>query len=243
MRVYPMGLLIGKSKRNLRALYGTICTHRKFRADDRDGEPLSGGKVYSYASGTSTPAALYADPELTTALENPVILDASGEALFYYNGSSYKLTLTDKDDVPQWTIDPVSGSAGGGSASAGVGWGKNTIELRPGAGNCASRRRRVSHLGAGAGGDRVGERSHRHQSGAHPCRPGHPGTPRLLGRADQSRRRHGDHGRQSSGPCLTTAAGEWAGDPHRVRRDLRRHRGGVRDGPLGDVSPGDEAGE
>ena len=107
----------------------------KFRADDRDGEPLSGGKVYSYASGTSTPAALYADPELTTALENPVILDASGEALFYYNGSSYKLTLTDKDDVPQWTIDPVSGSAGGGSASAGVGWGKNTIELRPGAGS------------------------------------------------------------------------------------------------------------
>ena len=106
----------------------------KFRADDRDGNPLSGGRLYSFLSGTSTPAALYADPELTQPLPQPVILDASGEALFYYNGAAYGLTLCDADDVEQWTIDPVVGGLGGATGVMGLGIGANTVLLRPTAG-------------------------------------------------------------------------------------------------------------
>jgi hypothetical protein len=106
----------------------------RFRADDRDGNPLSGGKIYAFASGTSTPLAVYDDVELTTALVQPIVLDASGEAEFYYSGASYRLVLTDKDDVPQWEIDPVTGGFGGSTGVAGLGIGSNTVLLRPGAG-------------------------------------------------------------------------------------------------------------
>lgn len=108
---------------------GTLGLYPKFRADDLDGNPLEGGRLYSFLSGTSTPLALYADAALTTALPNPLVLDASGEALFYYGPATYKLALHDAADVPLWVIDPVTGTGGG--ASAGVGWGQNTVELRP----------------------------------------------------------------------------------------------------------------
>jgi hypothetical protein len=112
---------------------GQLATYPIFRAFDRDGEPLAGGKVYAYLSGTSTPHALYADAELTTPLENPVILDSSGEAEFYYDGAAYKLLLTDKDDVEQWLLDPVSGS--GSTGLPGLGMGTNTVLIRPTAGS------------------------------------------------------------------------------------------------------------
>jgi hypothetical protein len=114
---------------------GQLATYPLFRAFDRDGEPLAGGKVYSYLSGTSTPHALFADADLTTPLENPVILDSSGEAEFYYNGSLYKLLLTDKDDVEQWLLDPVSGA--GSTGLPGLGMGTNTVLIRPSAGVAA----------------------------------------------------------------------------------------------------------
>lgn len=76
---------------------------------------------------------MYADAELTTALPNPIILDASGEALFYSNGQALKWILRDAQDVLQWEIDPVHGT-GTGSAAAGVGWGKNTVRLQPASG-------------------------------------------------------------------------------------------------------------
>jgi hypothetical protein len=88
--------------------------------------------LYSFLSGTSTPQSLYADAELTTALPNPLVLDSSGEALFYYGPAQYKLALHDAQDVPQWVIDPVAGT-GGGAAAAGMGLGSNTVELRPAA--------------------------------------------------------------------------------------------------------------
>jgi hypothetical protein len=111
---------------------GTLGIYPRFRAGDADNNPLEAGKLYSYLAGTSTPVALYADAELTTALSNPLVLDASGEATYYYGPFTYKLALHDAQDVPQWVIDPVTGT-GGGAASAGIGLGSNTVELRPGA--------------------------------------------------------------------------------------------------------------
>lgn len=72
------------------------------------GAPLVGGKVYTYAAGTSTPLATYTSQAGTTPNTNPVILDANGEADIWLTGaSSYKFTLTDSDDVVQWTVDNI----------------------------------------------------------------------------------------------------------------------------------------
>jgi hypothetical protein len=95
------------------------------------GQPLEGGLLYSFLSGTSQPQSLYADAALTTALPNPLVLDSSGEATYFYGPFTYKLALHDANDVPQWVIDPVTGTGGGGGASAGIGWGQYTVELVP----------------------------------------------------------------------------------------------------------------
>lgn len=81
-----------------------------FRAFDSNGAPLAGGKLYSYAAGTSTPLATYQDEQLTTPHTNPVILDASGEAtIFIEDGVAYKFNLTDALDVQQnnWPVDNI----------------------------------------------------------------------------------------------------------------------------------------
>jgi microcystin-dependent protein len=81
-----------------------------FRAWDTNGDPLAGGKLYSYAAGTSTPLATYTDEQLTTPHTNPIILDASGEAtIFIEDGVAYKFNLLDADDVQQdnWPVDNI----------------------------------------------------------------------------------------------------------------------------------------
>lgn len=82
----------------------------KFRAFDSDGNPLSGGKLYTYASGTTTPQATFTDATGAVANANPVILDANGEADVWYSPLNYKLVLKDANDVIQWTKDKFSGS-------------------------------------------------------------------------------------------------------------------------------------
>ncbi len=83
----------------------------KFKAFDDNGNPLSGGKVYSYAVGTTTPAATYptvSDAEASTnANTNPVILDSRGEADIVVF-TSIKLILTDADDNQIWSFDEIN---------------------------------------------------------------------------------------------------------------------------------------
>lgn len=114
------------------AEFGIIGLYPRFRADSSDGLPLEGGRLYAFHAGTSTPLALYADAALTTPLPHPIVLNDQGEATFYYGTSPYALTLTDANDVPQWTIDPVTGTGSGGIAAAGIGFGRLTVEIRPG---------------------------------------------------------------------------------------------------------------
>lgn len=79
-----------------------------FQAFDLNGDPLEGGKLYTYEAGTSTPKATFIDASGVTANTNPIILDAAGQAIVYLVGS-YKLVLTDADDVLQspYPIDGV----------------------------------------------------------------------------------------------------------------------------------------
>jgi len=79
----------------------------KFQALDDTGAPLAGGKLYTYASGTSTPKTTWADAGEVTPNANPVVLDSRGEATLYGNGS-YKFILKTSSDVTVWTVDSIA---------------------------------------------------------------------------------------------------------------------------------------
>lgn len=76
---------------------------------DANGTPLVGGKVYTYAAGTTTPLATFTDASALTPNTNPVILDARGECnLWFSTATSYKVILKDANDVLQWSVDNIS---------------------------------------------------------------------------------------------------------------------------------------
>lgn len=82
------------------------------------GVPLVGGKLYTYAAGTTTPLATYTTASGAVANTNPVILDSRGEAAVWLGTSSYKLKLTDANNVEIWTADQISGSLTNGFITA-----------------------------------------------------------------------------------------------------------------------------
>jgi hypothetical protein len=77
---------------------------------DANGNPLAGGKLYSYQAGTSTPQATYTDSTGSTPNANPVIFDANGDASVWLDPAlSYKFVLKDSNDVTIRTVDNVVG--------------------------------------------------------------------------------------------------------------------------------------
>jgi len=72
------------------------------------GVPLSGGKVYTYIAGTTTPQATFTDYTGATPNTNPIILNSRGEANIWLGGALYKFRLTDANDVEIWTVDYIS---------------------------------------------------------------------------------------------------------------------------------------
>jgi uncharacterized coiled-coil protein SlyX len=78
---------------------------------DESGEPLAGGKLYFYLSGTSTPTGTWADAELVNLNSNPIILDSAGRLpndVFLDPDVTYKVVLKASNDVTIWTADPVN---------------------------------------------------------------------------------------------------------------------------------------
>lgn len=90
-----------------------------------DGKPLVGGKLYTYAAGTTTPLASYTSYTGTTANTNPVILDSRGEASVWLGLSRYKFVLKDANDVEIWTQDNLIMSPGADGSGAYGTWGIN----------------------------------------------------------------------------------------------------------------------
>lgn len=81
----------------------------KFQAFDTNGNPLSGGKLYTYSAGTTTPQVTYTDQGGGTPNANPVVLDTRGEADVWLDPALvYKLVLADSADVTIWTVDQVN---------------------------------------------------------------------------------------------------------------------------------------
>jgi hypothetical protein len=69
------------------------------------GLPLVGGKVYTYAAGTTTPLATYTDAGGLSVNSNPVILDSRGEASIFFSAATYKIALQDSTGAAIWTAD------------------------------------------------------------------------------------------------------------------------------------------
>lgn len=89
---------------------------------DDNGDPLSGGKLYSYEAGTTTPKDTYTNAGGGTANANPVVLDSSGRATVFLSGA-YKFRLEDADgnlieetdnvtafSVQSATVDDITGN-------------------------------------------------------------------------------------------------------------------------------------
>lgn len=68
---------------------------------------LTAGKVYTYLSGTTTPATTYQDAAGATPHANPIILDAVGSANVYLTaGTAYRFVIQKADGT---TIDTIDG--------------------------------------------------------------------------------------------------------------------------------------
>lgn len=88
---------------------------------DNSGVILSGGKLYSYAAGTSTPQATYTSSSGSTAHTNPIVLDSAGRVatgeIWVTAGVSYKFVLYTSANVLIATWDNISGINGTGLAT------------------------------------------------------------------------------------------------------------------------------
>lgn len=89
---------------------------------DLNGKPLTGGKLYTYSAGTSTPVPTYktiGDTSSTNTNTNPIILDNAGMAyIVIETDKAYKFVLFDKNDAKIAEWDNVTGNIGGGGGSS-----------------------------------------------------------------------------------------------------------------------------
>lgn len=91
--------------------------------------PLVGGKLYTYAAGTSTPKPTYQDAAGTTPNTNPITLDSTGSALIFWDGS-YKIALMDALGNTVYTVDNYVDALSqlkAGSGSSLVGFIQNAV--------------------------------------------------------------------------------------------------------------------
>ena len=87
----------------------------KYQAFDLNGDPLSGGLLYTYITGTSTPKATYTDATGNSLNTNPVELDSRGEAnVWILLDGNYRFKLHTAADALIYTVD-------------GIGWANVTV--------------------------------------------------------------------------------------------------------------------
>ena len=100
-----------------------------FRVTDANGDPVSGAKLKFYDSGTTTPKTVYADSALSTSLGSTVTCDSGGyptsdgstKTLIWTGTASYKIIITDADDVTIATHDGITGAISSVSLGSGTG--------------------------------------------------------------------------------------------------------------------------
>lgn len=77
---------------------------------DATPDVYSGGQLFFYATGTSTPLDTYTTKALAVANPNPIVLNSAGRPAvdIFLQDLEYKVVLKDANDVTIWTADPVS---------------------------------------------------------------------------------------------------------------------------------------
>lgn len=89
---------------------------------DNNGNPLVGGKIYTYEAGTTTPLATYTTLAGTTAHTNPIILDSAGRVpggeIWLTLPDLYKFVIKTSADVTIGTYDNIQGYSSGSIAYA-----------------------------------------------------------------------------------------------------------------------------
>ena len=91
---------------------------------DNNGDPLTGGKLYSYEAGTTTPQATYTTAAGNVPHSNPIILDAAGRVpggeIWVTASQNYKFVLKTSTEVTLATWDNITGINGTGIATNAV---------------------------------------------------------------------------------------------------------------------------
>lgn len=80
---------------------------------DNNGVILSGGKIYTYAAGTTTPQASYTSAAGVTPHANPIILDSAGRVpggeIWLTDGLVYKFVIETATSILIGTYDNITG--------------------------------------------------------------------------------------------------------------------------------------
>lgn len=79
---------------------------------DNSGNVLTGGKIYTYLAGTTTPATTYTSSNGITANSNPIILNSAGRVpyeIWLTDSIEYKFVLKDSNDTLIGTWDNLVG--------------------------------------------------------------------------------------------------------------------------------------
>lgn len=84
---------------------------------DSNGDPLNGGKLYTYTAGSSTPQTTYTTSAGNVQNANPIVLGSTGYptsggsvvAIWLTAGVSYKFILENAAGTVLWTRDNISG--------------------------------------------------------------------------------------------------------------------------------------
>ena len=108
---------------------------------DNNGVPLSGGLIYTYAAGTTTPVATYTSDTGLVLNANPIVLDSAGRTpaqIWLTSGNSYKFLLQTSLGVTIRTDDDIFASfALANEVGVNVGFGLNGITTNIAVGDTA----------------------------------------------------------------------------------------------------------
>lgn len=80
---------------------------------DNNGVILSGGKIYTYAAGTTTPQATYTNASGATPHSNPIVLDSAGRVpggeIWLTDGLVYKFVIETSNAILIGSYDNITG--------------------------------------------------------------------------------------------------------------------------------------
>lgn len=89
-------------------MIGSLLPLPRFTGWSDVGDPIPGGFLDTFASGTTTPQPTYTNAARTVANANPIVLDAAGRAVVFLTpGIAYTIRLRTAAGVTVWSQDDV----------------------------------------------------------------------------------------------------------------------------------------